>query len=113
MKLGKETCEQIAVVDWLILNKLPVFAIINQGKRTLINGRILKRMGMRAGVCDLFIFRATLEYHGCFLEMKTGKGILSKEQQDFIDDAIKEGYFAKAVWGFDEAIMVIKTLYKT
>ena len=111
-RIHSESIEQIKVVDWVLAHSdLKMFAIINQGKRGWFDASLLKRMGMRAGVSDLFIMRPTKQYAGCFLEMKTGKGKVSPEQQAFIKDAMDEGYFAIAVWNAETAIEVIKTTY--
>ena len=67
-----EDIEQIKVVEWLKnRTDLPFFAICNQRNTTPQYGSLLKRMGLRAGVSDLCIPRATKDYHGAFIELKT------------------------------------------
>jgi hypothetical protein len=111
--LKKESDEQIKIVHWIkSCTNLPVYATINEGKRGWFNASILKKMGLRSGVSDLFIPRAIDGYHGCFLEIKVGKGKLSPMQAIFLEDMINENYFASAVWGSDSAIQIIKNLYK-
>lgn len=110
--IKNEDVEQIKVCEWL-KNKtdLPYFAIANQRTCTPQYGSLLKRMGLRAGVSDLFIPRATKDYHGTFIELKTKVGKVAPNQQKFIDDMIKENYFAVCCWGADAAIEVIKKIY--
>lgn len=110
--IKKEDIEQIKVCEWL-KNKtdLPFFAIANQRECTPQYGALLKRMGVKAGVSDLCIPRATKEHHGAFIELKTLNGKLSPNQQAFLDDMIKENYFAVCCWGAEAAIEVIKKLY--
>ena len=58
------------------------------------------------GASDLFIPRATKNRHGMFLELKTLKGKLTRNQIKFIDDMNKEGYYALAAYGSDNAIAI-------
>lgn len=81
------------------LDKLHRIIIVNE----------LRAMGYRDGTSDLLIDVSRGKYPGMRLEIKTeavrsekGKG-LSQDQKDYIRDAIKEGFFARVAWGFDEA----------
>lgn len=107
-----EDIEQIKVVEWL-KNKtdLPFFSIANQRTCSPQYGALLKRMGVRAGVSDLMITRATSQFHGAFIELKTLTGKLSPHQTKFLDDMTKEGYFAMCCWSAQAAIKVIQELY--
>ena len=110
--IKKEDIEQIKLVEWL-KNKtdLPFFSIANQRTCSSQYGSLLKRMGVRAGVSDLMIPRATKHYHGTFIELKTDSGRLADNQKKFIEDMLKEGYFAACCFGSNAAIHIIKTLY--
>lgn len=108
-----EDIEQIKVVEWLKnRTDLPFFAICNQRNCTPQYGALLKRMGLRAGVSDLMIPRAAKHYYGAFIELKTAKGKLSPHQVVFLEDMMKEGYFAICCWTAEAAITAIKTLYE-
>jgi len=45
----------------------------NEGKRSSFQGHNLKRMGLRPGVSDIFIYYPTTSFHGLWLEVKRKK----------------------------------------
>ncbi len=98
------------VIDWArshpYLNKL-VIHIPNEGKRTERYGKLLKDMGMRAGVADLLITIARHGFHGAWIELKSLDGVLSSHQKEFLDDMSKQGYFTAVCWSIEEAIKTI------
>jgi hypothetical protein len=107
MKLSGETLECIKFSDWLNYNPLLknlYFHIPNERKCTPMHGRILKRMGVRAGVYDYFIMKPSGQYHGLFLEMKFGLNKLSDKQKKFKEHADKEGYKTVTCYTADDAI---------
>ena len=110
MTLKSEQCDQIAIFDWLRLNKLDhiSFHVANERATKINTGRLLKRMGVTAGVSDLFIMRAREGFHGLIIELKAKSGRLSRSQQVFLDNMTLEGYKALVCYGFDETIWVIK-----
>ncbi len=110
MKLGAEQIEQIKVMDWVRFNNLHeiVIHIANERSCSPQHGAILKRMGVRKGVSDLFITRASRGYYGAWIELKSNKGKLSKEQSEFLFNMHQEGYFAVCRFGADEAIATIR-----
>jgi hypothetical protein len=113
MKLFPETIEQIKLCDWLLAKtNLPFYHFPLEGKRSLANASILKRMGMKSGVSDLFIPRKYGIYSGLWLELKVGKNKPTPMQTAFLDKMIAEGYMAVCVWGSDAAIEFIKTFYE-
>jgi hypothetical protein len=109
--LKPETLAQIAVFDWIRLHKeiSPyAFHIPNEGKRSYFMGAILKRMGMRSGVSDIFIAIPNKTYHGAFIELKEGKNKPTNSQLQFLQDMSDKGYFTKVCFGSDETIECIK-----
>ena len=81
----------------------------NKGQRI---GQVnkLKAEGMLPGVSDIFIAEPRGGYHGCYLEMKQRGGRLSENQEWFIAEAEKRGYFtAVAFNGFDDARAIVET----
>lgn len=93
----KESYELIAVKEWVDLKvKLPFIHIPNEGVRNLRMGNLLKKMGMRSGVSDIFMPKSSRNYHGLWIEFKTGKGKVSNYQQAFIDEMNSLGYCACA-----------------
>ena len=113
MKLNDETVAQIQICDWLIQKTdLPFYHFVQEGKRTYANAAVLKRMGMRSGVSDLFIPRKQGIYSGLWLELKVGKNKPTPAQANFLAQMTKEGYMAVCVCGADAAIEFIKTFYE-
>lgn len=105
---------QILLFDWCHMNrqKYPelqlMFHIPNGGYRNINTAKRLKAEGVKAGVPDICLPIAKGNYHGLYLELKTDKGRLSKEQEIWLSDLKSEGYLAEVAYGFDEAVKVIK-----
>jgi len=107
-----EDVEQIKVVNWVKqCTTLPVIHVANERSCSPAQGSMLKRMGVRKGVSDLFFPRAHGKYHGCFIELKTLKGKPSVEQIAFIDEMNVEGYFSLVCYGAEEAIETLQIFY--
>ena len=86
-----EHLEQVALFQILALyeERYPVlrwiFAIPNGGKRHPATAMKMKQEGVRRGIPDICIPYPVDEWAGCYVEMKFGKGRLTKEQQEFIE----------------------------
>lgn len=72
----------------------------------------MKATGYVKGFPDLQICEPNGKYFGLFIEVKTEKGVVSKEQKEWIKQLNKRGYYATYVKGFDEAIKVIDGYFK-
>lgn len=111
MKVGEETIIQIQIVEQLRKHKIPYYHFVNEGKRTPQNASLLKKMGMKSGVHDLFMPRGNQTFKGLWLEIKTTKGKALPTQLQFAQDMIAEGYAAHISYGYDESINIIKNFY--
>ena len=112
MILKPETIAMIQVYEWVKQNtNLPFMHIANEGKRSIANTRILKRMGMRPGVSDIFIPRACRGYHGLWIELKVGSNEPTAQQIDFLEQMISEGYLAKVIYEAEPCIEYIANFY--
>lgn len=112
MKIGEEALQQMIVVNWVNqCTDLIVIHIANERKCTPQHGAILKRLGQRAGVSDLFFPRSNGKAHGLFIEMKSKKGKPTSSQLDFMCDMITANYGAFICYSSDEAILTIKSFY--
>lgn len=112
MRMTKEDIAQIQVVDWVKqCTDLPVWHTANQRQTSPQHGSMLKRMGVRPGVADLFFPRKQGLFSGLFLELKVGSNKPTPLQTAFLEEMTKEGYMAACVWGSEAAIEFIKTFY--
>tara|TARA_R100000655_G_scaffold31519_1_gene63052 strand:+ start:389 stop:739 length:351 start_codon:yes stop_codon:yes gene_type:complete len=67
----------------------------------------LKSTGYLKGVADLLIFESKGMYKGLFIELKTLKGKMTKEQKQFQTNAIARGYLCVCCKGFDDTKKII------
>jgi hypothetical protein len=115
-KLKDEEIEQIKALDCL-RHYYPDIArsaihIANERKTTPFYGSILKKMGVRKGVPDLFWPKPQDCYHGLWVELKTDKGRLSVEQSKFIFDASNDGYYASVAFGAQQLVDVVTKYFR-
>ena len=106
-----EQLEQVTLFDWIRTQKhLSPFAfhIANERKTSPMQGALLKRMGVRAGVSDCFIGIARTKYHGMFLELKDGKNKATVTQLEFQNDMRNQNYYCVVCRGFEEAKAAIE-----
>lgn len=80
-----------------------VFAIPNGGKRDAKTAMILKNMGVRAGVPDVFISVPRGGAHGLFVELKKVGGKLSDDQDRIIEALRAQGYRVEVCEGLEAA----------
>lgn len=87
---------QKAFFKWLHLwNKAIAFLtfhIPNGGSRHILEARNLKSLGVTPGVPDVFCAVPSYKYHGLFIEFKSKKGVISKNQEDMMDALSSQGY---------------------
>ena len=105
------------VIDWV--RKHPFFRINNrfrlilhfpnEGKRTLRYGKLMKDLGMRKGVSDLFIAMPCNGFGGAWIELKSETGRLGVEQKEFLEDMKSQNYFTAVCWSIEEAMNTISS----
>jgi hypothetical protein len=100
----------LGVPDVRLLMHIP-----NGGRRTKIEASILKGMGVRAGVPDLFLAVPRGNYAGLWLELKDGvrKQKARAEQLSFLDLLGKAGYATGVAPNFGKAEAMITTYLRT
>lgn len=106
-----EEIEQCKLFDWIRTKpelERAAFHIANERQCSVQRGRILKRMGVRPGVSDIFIGIARGKYHGLFIELKYGSNKPTALQERFMLDMSAQGYYCVWVQGFEAAKMVIE-----
>ena len=122
MKLQlSEFDEQVCFFNWcrspFVLKKYPAlkwaFCTGNGLRLSMGQAMKYKRQGGTKGVLDIFLPSARGEFHGLFIEMKRKeKGVVSKEQKDFIADVTNEGYKAVVCKGARAAIEETEAYFK-
>ena len=123
-----EAQEQIAVVEWAALAPHPslpgkvgdyLHATPNGGyKLSPALAKKMKRMGLKAGVSDLFLATAVAPYHGLYVEMKKQrqhfdcnssiKAAMRASQVEWIDRMTLAGFHGSFAYGAEEAIAIIE-----
>ena len=111
--MNAEAIEQIKVVEWLKQTQpgLPFYHFAGERRCSPQTGAFLKRMGVKAGVSDLFFPRKNMSHSGLWIELKTLIGRASPAQIQFMKEMRLEGYEAEVAYGADEAINYIKLFY--
>ena len=115
--LKPEEALQIAVMDWIAI-KYPkifddVYHFANERKCNPRRGYILKRMGVKPGVADIFIDvpkpdKDGKDYRGLWMELKTGSRKPTEAQRLFLARKSVQGYCTVCVVGFDAAVAFIE-----
>lgn len=106
MPLKPEQIEQIKLFAWIKSRKdlEPFcFSIPNERRVSPQHGFMLKKMGLKAGVSDIFCAIAKGHYHGMFLELKAGYNKPNELQIKFMDDMTHQGYYATWCKGYEKA----------
>lgn len=106
-----ESSIQKAVMQWVNLNPIlrkVVIHVPNEGKRTKSYGKLLKDMGMRSGVSDLFIAMPRHGYGGAWFELKKKNGLITENQRKFLNDMHDQHYFTAICYSIEETIETIQ-----
>ena len=105
-----EDDEQAAVMEWAVLmeKQFPelalLFHIANGGYRHPATASRMKKLGVKAGVPDLFLPVPRGQSHGLWVEMKRVRGgRVSEDQKAWIEALTKQGYRAEVAHGAEEA----------
>lgn len=110
--LAEETIQKV-VMEWVNINPVTkkyagcFIHCPNEGKRTPWNGKLMKDMGMRKGVVDLFIAVPRHGHGGAWIELKSACGFLKPEQKQFLKDMSEQNFYTAVCWSIEEAISVI------
>jgi|SRR6267142_332505 len=79
----------------------------NEGKRSPRYGALMKALGMRKGVADLFIAVPKRGFGGAWIELKSENGVLSMEQEIFLQDMKAQNFYACVCFSANDAIEMI------
>lgn len=105
----KESQIQNMVIQFLEYNNIDFHPSFNGIKiKSIGQAKFMKRQGMRKGHPDLTIEKKAGGHEVLFLELKTIKNSLSKEQKEWNKKKIAEGYAVSVSHGYYDAIYKIK-----
>ena len=103
----QEICVKWFRYQYPELNKL-FFAVPNGGQRNAITAKILNREGVVPGVSDLILLVPRNGFSSLCIEVKTDKGVQSKEQKEFQKQAESNGAKYVIVRSLDDFIKTIE-----
>lgn len=114
--MANENQHQMAVVKWSqqpsVREKWPelklMFHIPNERVCSKQQGRLLKLMGVKPGVPDLFLPVPRSRYHGLYIEMKTEVGTPSEDQKWWGEQLLAQGYLWEVCYGWQSAVRVLE-----
>lgn len=117
-KAIKEWREQAAIYKWTQKTQLLrgfVMKFDNEGKRSVVQSAVAKRMGLLPGTSDLFIARPIGGFHGLWLEVKQDRQYTASERakdtwkrQEAFQARMRSVGFATAFcFGADDGIGII------
>lgn len=105
MRWARET--EIVYPELALLHHIP-----NGGKRNAAEAAHLKRLGVKAGVPDLFLPVPRGKCHGLYIELKAGKNKPTDAQRKWIDALAEQGYAAFICYDAAYARQVVETYLK-
>lgn len=85
-----------------------LMAIPNGGARSAVTGARLKAEGVRAGVPDMFLAIPAGGYAGLWLEFKTARGRVSREQRLMMETLSAQGYRCEVCRGLSAAVECVE-----
>lgn len=112
-----ELHEQIALFGWANFNpilRVHLFHVPNGGYRNAREGAKFKRMGVRAGIPDIFLAYPIAPYAGLWIELKRRKTTKPSKpkptaaQSAYLDAFQQVGYATCVAYGWEEAKAEIK-----
>lgn len=115
-----ELQEQIALITWAKLKKIPLVHHANEGLRTSRYGKILKLAGLAPGYPDLSLMQARGGYFGLFIELKRNRRYSESEmalkswmmQDNWLAILNRDGYLAVRCFGCDEGMKLVDMYMK-
>lgn len=90
-----------------------LYAIPNDGKRSVITGAAFKRRGLRPGMPDICLPYPSNGFHALYIELKTAKGKPTQAQLDCIANLNRVGNLAVIAYGWEQAWEIITDYLKT
>lgn len=109
-----ETQHHIGLMVWAktqpILSEYLIH-IPNGGYRHPMEAIKLKKMGVKAGVSDLFLAYPNPYYHGLWIELKSEKGKLSPEQKSWLILMQRVGFAIAVSYSIEETYDILQNYF--
>lgn len=109
-----ETQHHIGLIQWAktqpILSEYLIH-IPNGGYRHIKEAIKLKKMGVKAGVSDLFLAYPNPAYHGLWIELKSKKGHLTSEQKHWLNIMAEVGYATAVSYNIKETYDILQNYF--
>lgn len=109
-----EQQEQMNLIKWTqqpsvrkIYPELALLFHIPNERPDKVQAAILKKLGVKRGVPDLFLPVPSRKFHGLFIEMKNSKGRTSDSQLWWGEHLAANGYVFDVCHGWQEAVEVL------
>lgn len=113
-RLDDESGHQEALFSWAGYNmqRMPELEFLhhvpNGGKRDAATAVALKRQGVKAGVPDIVLPAPRAEYHGLYIELKTGKNTTTAKQKRWLKYLRQQGYYTAVCYSWQLAAELIE-----
>lgn len=111
-----ETQHHIGLMIWArtqpILSEYLIH-IPNGGYRRPQEAIKLKKMGVKAGVSDLFLAYPNPAYHGLWIELKSEKGHLSPAQKHWLNLMAAVGYATAVSYSIEDTYDILQDYFET
>lgn len=109
--MNEEQALQINLIAWFTYTypefKDDIHHFANERKCTPQYGMLLKRMGVKKGVSDIFLAIPRNDKAGLWLELKVGKNRPTMDQMAFLERKELQGYASGWCASLDEAKTII------
>lgn len=116
----KEWREQADIYQWTQTQEVLrgfVMKFDNEGRRSVAQAAVAKRMGLLAGVSDLFVARPSGRFCGLWLEVKQAREYTPSErrsetwkrQEAFQERMRSAGFAARFAFGAEDGIKIIRS----
>jgi hypothetical protein len=109
-----ETQHHIGLMMWAktqpILSEYLIH-IPNGGYRRPQEAIKLKKMGVKAGVSDLFLAYPNAHYHGLWIELKSEKGKLSPEQRHWLNLMEEISYAVAVSYSIEDTFDILQKYF--
>jgi hypothetical protein len=104
--------------DWLLWQEKrhphfkAVFHVANERRCSWMQGKILKRKGVKAGIFDIICPIPIWPFHGLIIELKIKPNKVTPAQEEMGKVFHSLGWCVRVAWSGDEAIELFRTYIK-